>query len=232
MHVQGSLQIAAPADRQAGAQVELFDNGVSQGLTPLVGGAWEKTLSGMGEGPHAFTARIVDGSNVSEPWLIKVEYPVRDVENFDSVPDTVLYMGQSIETPTMTLTFLQGDKSVRIASYKYGHAPDLPIPGKIDGQVLHMHDGWLGGNSLAQTVSLKLKKSYSKVSFCCRHTQEPDHLVSFYKSDGSLLGSMYLPYPSEDGPESIFLASGIQEIVIKTARPDWFMLDFFKFSGE
>lgn len=225
MERQVQLKEANGADSNADAQVELFDNGVSLGFVPVSGRVWEKNVSGLEEGAHSFIAKTADGTTVSDPWALQVERALAGVENFDSLPDTMISVGQSIETPMMTITFLEGVGNVGILPAGTNY------PGKIEKQTLNFHAKFTGGNPKppGQTVSVKLRGSCSKVSFWCRATNERDHQVSFYNHEGSPLGIVVLPPESPYVTESTFSAVGIREIVFKTARADWFLVDTFTF---
>ncbi len=225
MERQGQLKEANGADSNANAQVELFDNGVSLGLAPVIGSGWQTALSGLQEGRHVLTAKSTDGTIVSNSWAFQVERKLAGVENFDSLPDTILSVGQSIETPMMTINFLEGEGSVGIKP------PDYYYPGKIERQALQLHLGDHGGDPKppGQTVSMRLNGSCTSVSFWCSSLNERDHEISFYNLEGSLLGMVDLP-ANMGLLERTFTALGIREIVFKTARPDWFLVDTFTFT--
>ncbi|RZI72779.1 MAG: hypothetical protein EOP13_14010 [Pseudomonas sp.] len=226
MERQVQLKGTSEADSNADAQVELFDNGVSLGFVPVSGGVWEKNVSGLEEGAHSFIAKTADGTTVSDPWALQVERALVGVENFDSLPDTMISVGQSIVTPMMVITFLEGEGNVAVKP-----VGELPLPGKIARQVLHLHIGYYGWEPKppGQTISMKLGGSCSKVSFWYRGTNEGDHQISFYNVAGLLLGTIGLLSSTGTGAESTFSAVGIREIVFKTARADWFLVDTFTF---
>lgn len=228
MESQNQLREASGADSNAIAEVELFDNGSSLGWVPVADGLWEKNMSGLGVGKHTFIAKSVDGRAVSEPWVIWAG-PLRGAENFDLLPSTIISVGQTIDSPTMTIRFVDGDGQVGIQPWNYYTAHGYPeIPGRREGQMLHMNLAYVGVGS-RQIINLELKGACSRVSFWDSYSSPSVVYVSFYDINGSLLGGNYLPGSETSAVQTVFSGKDINKISFETRSQDWFALDFFTF---
>lgn len=111
-----------------------------------------------------------------------------------------------------------------IQPVRYGNV-SVPIPGKIDGNVLHLGIGHSG----PQIVRLDLNGQCSRVSFYQVWGDTGRNTASYYNEAGILLGSRDLALTGIT-PELVeFSAPGIARIEIATSAADWIFVDHFVF---
>jgi hypothetical protein len=64
--LQNSATVTLTGTADAGATVEVFEGATSRGTTTATGGTWTKTLAGVADGRHVYTAKATDAAgNVS-----------------------------------------------------------------------------------------------------------------------------------------------------------------------
>ena len=179
----------------------------------------------MSVGGHVFVARKASGMPTSSPWSVSVINPLLGSETFDSVSPVILAPGQSVEAPTMTITYVSGtgDMGIQDVSWTGGMLPD---PGKIEGHVLHIGRS---GNTGAKVVRLELKGECSSVSFYQYYSSALKNYATYYNRAGVLLGTKYLESSFSSSLHS-FSASGIARIELHTSAQEWVRLDHFTFS--
>ena len=153
-------------------------------------------------------------------------YGIKDIsplyENFDGTPNQWIKVRQSIELPTMTITFLSGGGYMGI----YSAMSHPEIPGKRSRQLLHL--GYPdGSSSTSQRCKIDLKSDYSTVSFWQSWTKTNDITAFFYNTAGQLLGERLFTQSLEDAHLVEFTSNGISRIEIECRSNVWIVLDHF-----
>ena len=141
-------------------------------------------------------------------------------ENFDDTPNQLITVGQRIELPSMTITFISGGGQMGVLRHE-----SPPVPGKISGQVLQL--GYRYPNP--QRCRIDLKSTYSKVSFWQHGTEYENTTASFYNTAGQPLGERTFTLSRSDAHLVEFSAIGITRIEILINVFDWIVLDHFSF---
>lgn len=153
-------------------------------------------------------------------------------ENFDSVPSKIIYPGQSIDTPSMTVTLVSGPSPLgilsaqeiaRLPSGSFHHA----IPGKREGQMLLV--GWASNFIGKNLARLQLKSAYSKVGFWFSFGEAGITTFSCYNAMGGQLLTTTLP--KSVGPYYFEVTRpGIARLEFHVEAFEWFLLDHFMFT--
>ncbi|WP_177434742.1 MULTISPECIES: hypothetical protein [unclassified Pseudomonas] len=141
------------------------------------------------------------------------------LENFDNKPTQYITVGQRIELPSMTITFISGSGKIGID----GTLTHPTLPGKRSGQLLHLAAGWP-----PQRCRIDLKSAYSKVSFWHTWTTTDKTTAFFYNTAGQLLGEEKFTQSRHDAHLVEFSAIGITRIEILN-ESDHIALDYFSF---
>lgn len=85
--------MAIPLNNQSGqttagnpTTVEVFVNNVSKGKTTLnIDGTWRLNVTGLGQGKHVFTAKVLETSLTSQSWTVGSYRFASGSENFDTI---------------------------------------------------------------------------------------------------------------------------------------------------
>ncbi|MCU7247937.1 hypothetical protein [Pseudomonas koreensis] len=120
-----------------------------------------------------------------------MSHPVTVTEDFETVAETSIVAGQSIETPVMKIEFLKGAGVVEI---RKKNPPDMP--GKIESNVLQLN--WVP-RSDAQEIKISPNKACSTISFWF---DKWTGISDFYIFDGDKLLAEISP---ESGDTNNFL---------------------------
>ncbi len=143
-------------------------------------------------------------------------------EDFTGLPNTLVFVGESLNLPGMTLFFLEGQGQVGIYDSRGDYLPDMR-----DGPAIT-----LGYNNtqgpLPQHVRLSFDLEFRRIKFSLanRHRQAT---ISYFDSDGNKQGQLSLPTPPQRESRWIELTSP-PRIKIKTIEleiNDWIYLDNF-----
>ncbi|SEO75916.1 hypothetical protein SAMN03159293_03871, partial [Pseudomonas sp. NFACC39-1] len=159
--------------------------------------------------------------------------PIVITENFDAQTTRLIAVGETIDTPSMTIRFVAGDGTAGIAPLTDASPGDnpayQPVPGKREGQLLHMH--YKSTGTAGQRLRLDLKSVYSRVSFWY-FWSDKTHQVHCYDRNDQLLDSKSPPSPTKGDSVLIeFAASGIARIDFQViGGMDWLAMDFFTFT--
>lgn len=154
------------------------------------------------------------------------------LENFDLLPENLIYRDGEIETPSMFIKFISGGGQAGIMTQEVlGGFP--PVPGKIEGMVLHLNTNQTGGH---QTLELTFKNIYSQVSLWCTWNDN-DTIFRAFDSNGNTLSQQTLPPPVDrhQPSEVIFTHDNLKGIDISTTETryhpnDWIIVDWFRFT--
>ncbi|EJN18189.1 hypothetical protein PMI35_06306 [Pseudomonas sp. GM78] len=205
---------------------------ISQGFWPQVLG--NKYLNELGADTE-LTLKFkvsLDKSNNEETAVVftdrtyKVAVEPILEENFDLQPTSIINSGESIEIPSMRISFTKGDGLVAIAPMALGN-PEYP--GKLEGQLLHTNYTYTG--STPQEVVLHLRSTYSKVNFWIAMQNFPVDF-NFYAAGDVFLEK--ITSKTIGVPEEITCSRpGIVKIVIQPGvsdPPDWIAFDTFTFA--
>jgi hypothetical protein len=199
------------------------------GLISPVPIAWLKTLKDGSELKITFRVNFDKVANETSA----VTFPMRTYtikatpkilsEDFDNKPTQLITVGQRIDLPSMTITFLSGTGIIGIASLATGSIYPA-LPGKRAGQLLHMRHMNSGQN---QRIRLDLKSSYHKVSFW--HTWSDATVTVYYYNSANLLLDSKLLTPSHADTHFLeFQANDITRLEFHSPM-DWIAIDHFSF---
>jgi hypothetical protein len=228
--VETAVTLSGTASK--GQKVDVLDGTDSKGqpTADVITGVWTLPVSGLTVEAHSFTAKALYGSGaVSAARTFNVI--LRSItENFNAQPTQFISAGNgSINTPTMNITLLSGNAETAVAPFNippYVDEGALPIPGVIEGSVLHVSIHNAGIN---EHVRLDLKFACSKVSFWYMWVYREDIAVYFFGEKNKPLGTVNLPKSNFAPAQLEFEAPGIVRIEIKFINQDWFVLDNFVF---
>ena len=103
--LQNTATVTLSGTAEAGATVEIFEATTSRGTTVATGGTWSKTLSGVTDGTHTYTAKATDAagnvSPASASRTVKVDTTAPAKPAFTAPADNAL-LGTS--SPTLSGT--------------------------------------------------------------------------------------------------------------------------------
>ena len=206
-------------------EVEIFDGAVSIGKAQVIGstGEWEFEVTGLPPTAHSFKAKALYGTgSESLMWKITVR-PALLSENFDNQPHQKIVAGQSITTPSMTITYLSGTGKIGIFNEVNGHPT---VPGRREGNFLNT--GASRELTGSQHIRLDFKSSYRTIRFW--HSYANTLItVNIYRSDNSLIDTKHINGDNSFTPLLFeFKSEGIARVDLIHAW-DWYALDFFSF---
>ncbi|WP_458725332.1 hypothetical protein [Pseudomonas mandelii] len=155
--------------------------------------------------------------------LTVLNLPAQPLEDFDGAPTQTVRHGGVIDLSSMRITFKSGEGEVAVTPRtEIGES----FPGQVENQVLSIGREAFG--AAAVNVELKLKNSYSRISFWHVSSNYDNSTVSYYTAAGALLGTQKLG-TSYGGPVNVsFDAPGIARLDFHCPTPDWFSLDNFR----
>jgi hypothetical protein len=149
------LIMTTTLSQSVATEVQLYDGATSLGAVTMTGATtWTKQVSTLSAGSHSFTARTAQAA--SDPFKVSVVTTLTGVENFDSLPDIDIRVGESVQAPKMLLTFVNGPGAVTIRS-----ADELPLDPYLQGKSVLSNSS---GESTTMTLRMDLMGTCSKLS--------------------------------------------------------------------
>ncbi|MFJ5295339.1 hypothetical protein ACIQAL_02205 [Pseudomonas sp. NPDC088368] len=148
-------------------------------------------------------------------------------EDFDLTASVILMPGETVQTSTMTI--LNEDPTGTVAIQPYNKdMPYDPIPGKYEGQVLHVNFHALASNKASVVITLKVP--CNELSFWHYLHGSPSTKVTCISEDGSQ--SQQMLGDSNDLPLQVhFSGERISRLQISgISASEWFVIDHFEFS--
>lgn len=144
------------------------------------------------------------------------------LENFDSQRQQYIVAGQSINLPSMRITYNSGPGRIGIAGLLPGHPA---IPGQREGHFINSSDE--NDYEGEQHIRMDFDSNYRRISFWHSYMNVLVKL-NFYGRTGQLLGSTEIQGQNHNTPVFFqYEASGIA--LIEFVHPwDWYALDYFK----
>lgn len=211
-----------------GLDVELFEGANSKGRVTAdsINGKWHCEVGGLSSDTHSFTAKALYGSGkVSEPPMVFTVVGVAPIlsEDFESMPEQVVGIGESIETPSMTITASLGSPSRQAMSIE----PSDPRIRPSFGTKCLL-------TASVTLITFEFKTIYSSVCFHCLSVGDGS-FVDYYDSNGASIGSRSLPKSLiEDGHfrtyPLLFTGTKIKKMTIAPKSGAILQFDLFSFT--
>ncbi|MFJ2710051.1 hypothetical protein ACIOZM_04105 [Pseudomonas sp. NPDC087346] len=157
-------------------------------------------------------------------YLVKSAPPLLS-ENFDNQVTQYARQGESMDLPSMLITYVSGEGRIGIFGEINGHPT---IPGRRSGKFLNTGED--RGFTTDQHIRIDLKSTYSRISFWHSYINTTYITLKFHGKDDTPIGSQIILGQSTSTTPFFFQyeASGITRIDF--IHPwDWYALDFFEF---
>ncbi|KAA0956005.1 hypothetical protein [Pseudomonas sp. ANT_H12B] len=177
----------------------------------------------------SFTVSFNDSTGKTTVIFPERKYNIVNVvleENFDSTPVQSIGIGQTIETPSMTIRILSANATLKIADSRT-LTTHFPVPQQQPGR-MEKHVLFLDSTNTNVTISLSFKAAYSRISFWYNQTKSTTTV--FFLGTRGVLGQQ--SFNSNESPSGLHNLVGSYPGIIGIeirGNNDAYLLDHFQF---